>query len=559
MSGFMNLLLIFGAIWLPLMCGIPDLAGAQNLSEFSAEFFAGSGVCARCHTSLQDSAGNNVSIDADWRSTMMANSAKDPFFLAKVSSELARFPALKEVIENKCATCHMPMARTQATADGSPVSIFGEGFLDLNHELYHAARDGVSCTLCHQIMNIQLGEHESFSGKYVVDFIRQSPERWIHGPFPQPFTNNMRLNAGFTPVHAEHISEARLCSTCHVLYTPVIDESGSVVGEFPEQTVYLEWEHSDYGDPSGINRTCQDCHMPDAAGGVVLSQAPRNLSPRSPFGKHYFAGGNNFMLSILDRYAGDLEVTAGVGHFTATQDRTISQIQHNAATVDIEKAEINDGTLEAEIVIETKVGHKFPSGFPSRRLWVHLFVLNGNHTLIFESGLPSDDGSIVGNNADENPTLFESHFDVITQADQVQVYEAIMQDLRDAPTYALLLASSYAKDNRLLPIGFDKRSAATDIAVSGHAVDDINFVAGGDRILYRIDVSGHDGPFTVQAKLLYQTVSYSFMKDLEQEDTSQIVRMSQYFQSADPKYVEVGMARREEIYANTHIPTWKVR
>ena len=48
-----------------------------TLTTFESEDFSGSGICALCHSSLTDEAGADVSNDAQWRSTMMANAAKD--------------------------------------------------------------------------------------------------------------------------------------------------------------------------------------------------------------------------------------------------------------------------------------------------------------------------------------------------------------------------------------------------------------------------------------------------------------------------------------------------
>ena len=47
-------------------------------------------------------------------------------------------------------------------------------------------------------------------------------------------------------------------------------------------------------------------------------------------------------------------------------------------------------------------------------------------------------------------------------------------------------ATQYLKDNRLLPRGFDKGTAAAEIAVVGAAADDDDFVGGGDRVRYRV-------------------------------------------------------------------------
>ena len=96
---------------------------------------------------------------------MMANAAKDPFFLAAMEAEIAAAPEQRALIEQSCAKCHTPMASTQALADGAPVRLLGEGgFYDRTTDLHELARDGVSCTMCHQILPDKLGEPESFSG-----------------------------------------------------------------------------------------------------------------------------------------------------------------------------------------------------------------------------------------------------------------------------------------------------------------------------------------------------------------------------------------------------------
>jgi hypothetical protein len=139
---------------------------------------------------------------------MMANAAKDPFWQAKVASEVDSNPHLEEVIEDKCATCHMPMAYTQANVDGSPTTILNEGFLDPTNTLHKAAMDGNSCTLCHQIIDPVLGE-------YHIDTTTEPPDRLIYGPFESPQKLAMKLETDFKPVYSEHVSESVLCGTCH--------------------------------------------------------------------------------------------------------------------------------------------------------------------------------------------------------------------------------------------------------------------------------------------------------------------------------------------------------
>ena len=83
------------------------------------ELFSASGACSFCHTNMVDEAGTDVSIDTQWRSTMLANAARDPYWLATVRSETSQAPQLNADIQKKCATCHMPMAEFSSVAEGS--------------------------------------------------------------------------------------------------------------------------------------------------------------------------------------------------------------------------------------------------------------------------------------------------------------------------------------------------------------------------------------------------------------------------------------------------------
>jgi hypothetical protein len=88
---------------------------------------------------------------------------------------------------------------------------------------------------------------------------------------------------------------------------------------------------------------------------------------------------------------------------------------------------------------------------------------------VFESGLLNPDGSIRGNDNDEDAHRFEPHHSEINTPDQVQIYEDIMVGTDNFPTTGLLTAVRFIKDNPLLPKGFDKQSAAADIAPQGEA------------------------------------------------------------------------------------------
>jgi hypothetical protein len=67
-----------------------------------------------------------VSIVVDWQATMMANSARDPLWRAKVASEVKRNPALQQEIETICGRCHVPMANVEAEFAGVSATLFGD-------------------------------------------------------------------------------------------------------------------------------------------------------------------------------------------------------------------------------------------------------------------------------------------------------------------------------------------------------------------------------------------------------------------------------------------------
>lgn len=500
------------------------------LSAFSTADFSGPSICSVCHMQLKDEASKDVSMPTMWRSTMMANSAKDPVWQAKVSSEVARLPQLQAEIEKKCVSCHMPMASIQAETDGQTIAALGDGFYNSDHPLHEAATDGVSCTLCHQVQADNLGTPESFSGGYAVDTSTTPPNRIIFGPYQQPDVQQMQNMSQFTPAYGKHMDSAEHCGTCHNLYTPYVDAEGSVLGEFPEQTPYTEWQYSRYSEEA---TSCQSCHMPLAEGGVVISTIPGGLPAREPFYQHYFVGGNAFMSKILAEHAVELGVTADSEHFRATQERVLDQISSQTAELVLSALERDGDILTARLHVKPLTGHKFPTSFPSRRAWLHLSITDSTGTVIFESGKPNPDGTIDGNAADTDLTAFEPHYETITQPDQVQIYEPIMGNSDGEVTYTLLRAAEYLKDNRLLPQGTDKTALPADIAVCGEASGDENFVGGSDQVTYEVDVSGAQGPFTVNAELLYQPLSHAFIQDLLIDPTPLTERFGGYYELAD--------------------------
>ena len=496
---------------------------AHDLSLFSH-----SENCMACHNNLITPAGEDVSIGVSWRSTMMANSARDPYWQAGVRRETIDHPTHAAAIQDECGACHMPMATRIARAAGGEGEVFAHLPLSASPrqpELRRLAADGVSCTVCHQISSEHLGTRESFNGEFVIAPTPATGVRPIFGPYRVDDGRRtiMRSVSGFAQEEAPHIKQSELCATCHTLITTAFAANGEVVGSLPEQMNYQEWLHSEFPREQ---RSCQSCHMPAAAGPVraasVLGDARETLA------RHVFVGGNAYMVRLLNRYRHELGVLALPSELEATATATIRQLQRDTATLTVSNLARTEGTLGFDVQVENLTGHKLPTGYPSRRLWLHVTVKNDRGETVFESGAFSGAGSIAGNDNDAGAQRFEPHYEQITAPDQVQIYESILGDVNGNVTTGLLSATQYLKDNRLLPRGFDKATASAEIAVHGGAGCDEDFAGGGDQVRYRIPVAAN-GPLTVHVELRYQTIAYRWAQNLAAYNAPEPKRFVSYY------------------------------
>ena len=489
-------------------------AFAENAS-FTTSHFSGSGNCATCHDGLTDTSGENVSIVRDWGTSMMANSTKDPFWQAKVATELERNPHLSTMINDICTKCHAPMANYEITrVQGGDVTLFGaDGILNPGHALYDAGMNGVSCTVCHQITDdAALGTLDGFSGKFNIN-----DTKTIYGQYIDIFGQPMINNTGYTPAYSAHVSDSAMCATCHNLKTPFVDADGNVLttspeSGFPEQMPYTEWQLSIFDDAGSNPQSCQDCHMPKSTSKV--SNRPGWLGTKDGFAKHSLVGANTTMLTMLRDNAAQLEVTSP--NMDLSIDRARAMLQ-SAASIEIVSAVVSNGMLEARVKVQNNSGHKTPTAYPSRRMWLHFKITDSSNNVVFESGRINADGSIAGADNDVDQSVFEPHYNLITSADQVQIYEPVMGDSDGNITYTLLRGAQYLKDNRLTPKGFDKLTAPSDVAVRGEAANDADFNLGSDEITYRIPVAVA-GELDVSVSLNYQTITHGFLQDLYRED-----------------------------------------
>jgi hypothetical protein len=513
-----------------LLIALPLLMRAGDKPAALKPEFQTSDRCLACHDGMTTPSGEDVSIGLAWRASMMANSSRDPYWQASVRRESLDHPEAQPAIEDECSICHMPMARYEAHLQGRKGEIFSHLPFgpDKNKKDDKQAEDGVSCSLCHQIGKEKLGTRESFVGGFVIDPPLSKDNHPEYGPF-QIQKGQQRImdtsSGGFRPTDATHIRDSALCGTCHTLYTTARGPDGKEIGSLPEQTPYQEWLHSDYRD----KKSCQSCHMPEVQGVAPVTAVLGEL--REGVHRHTFVAANFFMLRMLNQYRQDLNVQALPQELTAASEETVTFLRSQSARLSIEQVDTTSGRLQLQVLVENLTGHKLPTAYPSRRAWLHLLVQDRNGQKVFESGALNPDGSIQGNDNDSDPLRYESHYREINSSDQVQIYESIIKDQNGHVTTGLLAGVGYLKDNRLLPRGFDKRTAEKDISVIGDAADDPSFTDSGDVVRYSVPIADAQGPFHIEAELWYQPIAFRWAHNLSPYNAAEPRRFVRYYDS----------------------------
>lgn len=501
------------------------------------EVFATADGCSMCHSAsarshaMRSALGEDVSPYALWSASVMANSFRDPFWRAQVAREVQADPDRGEEVQALCLRCHAPMVHHSRR-------IAGQGPIDVAHAAADPlAKDGVSCSVCHQIQATGLGTDATWAGKGRIEKGRK-----IFGPYPDPEPVPMRTFANYEVVHGEHVQSSALCATCHTLHTEHTGET------FPEQTPFLEWRNSEFTDENGrtaTSRSCQECHMADL-GRTRIARDPGGgeflIQPRSPYRSHSFVGGNAFLLDLFAANAEDLGIEAPLAALQRNARASRRMLAEDTVAVSIGSLARENGSLRFAVRVENLTGHKFPTGFPSRRAWLHVLVRT-SRGVVFESGRYDATGHLV----DVEDELGEPHHTRITSPEQTMVWELIATDVAKQPTTLLTSMRHRAKDNRLLPKGWRADGPhASDTAPVGIG-DDADFVAGSDTVAFEVPLPANAPAATVVAWVLFQTMPPHWVAPLREIDAPECRVFVGMYDAAKKLPETLGTAVREEI------------
>lgn len=432
--------------------------------------------CASCHdrsATLGD--GAYMPFDS-WVGTMMANSLRDPLFLAALTVAQQDAAGIGEW----CIRCHSPAAFVRGDAwpgDGSRLD-------DID-------RQGVSCDVCHRA---RVDPNDPKSPYLWNAQILFDPMNTKHGPYgdnPSP-AHDVATSA--------FAGRSELCAHCHQVANPLVrtrDESGADTGQpFALDTTYEEWKQSSWASPGG--KHCPDCHMPRHAGMLPVGKfGPLRDDPRT----HRFAGGNAWGVDAVIA-ANPAWAATYAEAFAATRAAAVASLQ-SAATLEVDPlaARVGPGDrIAVRVRVTNRTGHKLPTGYADgRRVWVELTVDSPRGATVASIG------------------AYDAAAARLPEHPQLRVYEALHGIYGRGPEEHLAQHDTVVKDSRIPPAGFSATRATRPVGTTWF--DD---GAGGlryyDEAVYDLPAPAEPGPATVWVRLWYQSTTREYVEFLEREN-----------------------------------------
>ncbi len=528
----------------------------------------------------------NLSPYSEWKASPLGQAGRDPIFFAQVESEtnffaggLAGLPDPTACIETTCLHCHGVMGQRQLQIDTldqddemckdlfgitpPPEVPFGEPLPasavtewpgsnpNMNQRYGSLARDGISCTVCHHIVDTGFGTDNIYTGNFVT-----GPSNEIYGPYQQVVTKPMQNSIGIEPKFGSQTLKADICATCHNILLPVVTNEGELLGFSYEQTTDLEWQNSDYATGRPLEQTCQGCHMPTKFHGEELkfkianiestnlpptsNRLPDNeieLTERNRYARHSLHGLNVFLNEMFQEFPLILGIrqidfmtgVATVPALTAARESFIDMAENQTAEIDIQSLDVDSSGIRAEVKVTNKVGHYLPSGVAFRRVFIEFVVKDSQGNVLWASGSTNSVGAIIDGATGEvlpselpleNPMSFQPHYQTITGQDEVQIYQEVVTDSENELTTSFLRRVNTLKNNRLRPKGFNPNFFATSPSefvqelaiIPGNAANDPYYtdplLTGADIIVYEVDLTPQElaSAATVEVKLFNQSI-----------------------------------------------------
>jgi hypothetical protein len=423
---------------------------------------------------------------------MMAQAAKDPVFRAALAIAEQDVPGVGEY----CFRCHTPRGWLEGRSTPSDGSA-------LNRE----DMQGVSCDVCHRLVDPQSDRAreliEHIPPGYGNAMIVADPRNIVMGPYGD--------SKGVARPHqvekSEYHASSKLCATCHNISNPLLADDVMTQPPYAYghiERTYSEWLLSDYPN-RGKEGTCQSCHYPKVEGG---GQASRYGSQhRDYFVKHGPVGGSTWVQDVtwLLWDGKDMDKKA----FEASKKRALALLQTAAK---LEWTATSEKKMKLRITNRT--GHKLPNGYAEgRRMWVNVRFLDTDGALLKEIGKYDQLEDKIFKEAVTVPTLLDPDKTTVYECHPgISPEQAKKFNKKPGKSFHFVLNDTIVKDNRIPPEGFNNAT------FKEHLSEPVGATYQDGQYWDDIEYDLPEKCAQVEARLMYQSVSWEYIKFLAEEN-----------------------------------------
>ena len=369
---------------------LDSLSGNIINSDIITEDFQSAEECMECHLEHYQ----------EWSSSFHATSFSDPVFMSIWSSEKDHRP-LTGV--NYCVQCHAPAAFVSGyDLDGV------QGGDDAS--LPDIIREGVSCDICHTMVNKSPSVHTQDHVAAVAQYYINPGENIKYGSIESPDTNSYHESL-YLPL----FNSSSSCKPCH---------NQSIRG-MPIEMTFSEWD--EHPGLSMAGPSCQSCHMKKQADG---------------HSSHYFAGVDLLFYNGLDESSDQYKEVINL----LNESVNIDFEYLNPQTGMLDSVRIENDSLFIPISINNLTGHKLPSGTSfSREAWLELLVINSTNDTIYQKGLVVNSSDTLDYNDESlmlyTTILYDEGGEIIHEASNAFSYHdrTLRTLFYDTKTYSIYL------------------------------------------------------------------------------------------------------------------------
>jgi len=347
---------------------VPSNARTDTGQVIPANLLVGSETCGatRCHTTIYE----------EWVPSAHHFSGSDPFY-ALIKANYVRAQGVGS--GRYCAGCHEPISLLSGEtipAHTSPTS-----------------QAGSSCIFCHVLRNPDTRGN--------ANYVATAPHPYLFEFSPSPTLRG--VSQALIRLHpeqhkrdydAKHVQSVEFCGTCHKQY---LDKRVNGWGFVQLQNQYDDWKNGPWHTDKARELRCQNCHMRE----VQAEDPTRN--GKAIIHEHRILASNAFVPEILHLPGAGQQIQLVKQWLTGQAViPEIAKVWPAGPIVAVNLVPENPfvaGQTAAvqALVINTKVGHAFPTGpLDVIQSWLEFTVRDAQNQPVFSAGTLDATGRLVG-------------------------------------------------------------------------------------------------------------------------------------------------------------------